>query len=143
MAKTNTLGKTENNITYAAKPILQKPYKHTARERFNIQGGFFVKLFSIFLIIILLVVLVGRLTNNNRDISFTYLLKEFTNMPQIDLGSLSFNTSLITDDWNSFNFLRDFINLFIPLLDVLKFLGLMLVQGVLALFHLVKIIFIS
>lgn len=99
--------------------------------------GIFIIIFSILFI----VVFYGSLRNGNSDsFTFNYLLEVFTNAPEVDV-SWSYVDLTIYTDWNVFNFLRDFINLSISIIEFGLFIIGCIWQGLNYIFYLLQSLF--
>lgn len=87
-------------------------------------------------IILLFFAIVGALRNQEL-FTFKGLLDLFQNAPQIDLSWLNWET-INLGDWGLFNFLRDFFNFFIEIVNVLAFAGTCIVQALLYVLYFIK-----
>lgn len=88
------------------------------------------RILSLVFLILLAVMIFRKFTGNNNIPTFTSFLEMLTNIetPTIPFVNYSF-TSL--GDWGVFNWLRDFLNVFVDLFNVILFL----VNGIISLFQ--------
>lgn len=88
------------------------------------------RILSLIFSILLLVMIFRKFTGNNTTPTFTSFLEMLTNVktPSIPFVNYSFSS---LGDWGVFNFLRDFLNVFVDLFNVILFL----VNGIMSLFQ--------
>lgn len=125
----------DNNSSYKAQQRLRTIESWRKQDKKETQESAFGVLKLIFLILLIFAV-VGAL--RNQDIfTFRGFLDLLQNAPQIDLGWLNWET-INLGDWGLFNFLRDFFNFFIEIINVLAFAGTCIVQAILYVLYFVK-----
>lgn len=88
------------------------------------------RILSLIFCILLIVMIFRKFTGNNNTPTFTSFLDMLTNVktPSIPFVNFSFT---VLGDWGVFNFLRDFLNVFVDLFNVILFL----VNGIISLFQ--------
>lgn len=88
------------------------------------------RILSLVFLILLAVMIFRKFTGNNNTPTFTSFLDMLTNIetPTIPFVNYSFTT---LGDWGVFNWLRDFLNVFVDLFNVILFL----VNGIISLFQ--------
>lgn len=85
---------------------------------------------------LLIFAVVGAL-RNQEIFTFRGFLDLLQNAPQIDLSWLNWET-INLGDWGLFNFLRDFFDFCIDIINVLAFAGTCIVQAILYVLYFVK-----
>ena len=125
----------DSNSSYKAQQRLRTIESWQKQDKKESQEAAIGVLKLIF-IILLLFVIVGALRNQEL-FTFKGLLELLQNAPQISLEWLNWET-INLGDWGLFNFLRDFFNFFIEIINILAFAGTCLMQALLYVLYFIK-----
>ena len=88
------------------------------------------RILSLVFSILLLVMIFRKFTGNSNTPTFTSFLDMLTNVKTPSIPFVNYSFSAL-GDWGVFNFLRDFLNVFVDLFNVILFL----VNGIMSLFQ--------
>lgn len=97
---------------------------HRAKAGFILGSGH--SILTIVFALLLVSALLGVLLNRE-SFTFAGLLEFFQTAPTVNFNFLDW-TAVTLGDWGAFNFLRDFINFFLDIFNVIAFLGACLLQ---------------
>lgn len=98
--------------------------------------GLLISLFGVILMALLFLNMYLYVFANVNDkdftpISFTYLMQSIESMPSFNVMFTNYNPIPdITADWSMFNFLRDFINMFTNLINLVIYLAQLLIGSI-------------
>ena len=94
--------------------LLRGQRRQEARTGFSILGIVFM--------LILMAALLRKLSGGSSIPTFTSFLEMLTSVPDISIPFINAGIIQQLGDWGIFNFLRDFLNIFIDLLNIVVFL---------------------
>lgn len=129
---------TDNN----GHPIKSNNSIRSSKSNTYYRSGFSLGIFKIIIFCLVLVVLYRYLrTGAPSDFSFKSLIEILSNAPVIDFGLADFDFTIYSN-WGWANFLRDYINLFTDIWELLFSLVNMIWQGLIFLFYIVRSLFV-
>lgn len=106
-----------------------------------------VRIFDVFryvMVLMLTILVVSVLMDTDRDVSLVGILDYLESAPTINLEIFNLVDNLrLTADWNSFNFFRDFLKIFVGAMQFVATLGGILWNAIFYLFGFVKWIFLG
>ncbi len=129
---------------YEQKQLTRELQKHRAENapKQGVRAGFVLDILKYVVLILLVYELISYATGRLTSITFDGFLSVLENAPVFPVELLSQLDFTITLDWGVFNFLRDFINLFAPVLTVLSFVGLLLYNAIAYLLYFLRWLFL-
>lgn len=120
---------------------LQKQKDWNSRHSANVRVFDIV---SIVLVLMFTILLFSVLTNNDRDVSLYGILDFLSQAKTITITDIQIVENLtITANWGVFNFLRDWLNLFVGFFEFIAVLGSILINSFVYFWQFVKWIYIG
>lgn len=105
-------------------------------------NGIKSSIFGIFVLLLFIIAFSHYVrTGTFVDFSFKSLIDYLSTMPDISMSFYKIDLK-ITSDWYFFNFFRDFLNLFTPILQVFWTIGAMFWQAIIVVFWFLGLFFI-
>lgn len=106
-------------------------------RKYGVYFPFVVSLFAF----VVCVAIVFNVLRNGDTLTFTSFLQFLSEQGQ-NFNFVSFVDYSITSDWLVFNFLRDFLNIFIQIFNVAIYLSKLFIQLIVFTFNFVKFLFL-
>ncbi len=110
--------------TQKEKQIAHRNYvyrQHTLNMQHNLHTfGVVTKLLSIVVVALLVAIIIAKYSGNGNLPTFTSFLETLSNSPTLSIPIFNIST-FVLNDWGVFNWLRDFISVFMSLINIIIF----------------------